>query len=198
VYDRYLPLVDRLGTRAEFSDLMWEMQGELGTSHAYEMGGDYRQQPNYGQGLLGADLEYDPKAGGYRVVHVVRGDSWNPKADSPLNAPGINAGPGDVLTAVEGRALTADLPPDRLLVHRAGTNVSLTFAARRATRSSTASTSASSTTTGWWWTCGTTGAGTCRSFFWRSWRGAGSGTTSRGGARPTPIPSTPSPARWWR
>jgi len=37
VYDRYLPLVDRIATRAEFSDLMWEMQGELGTSHAYEL-----------------------------------------------------------------------------------------------------------------------------------------------------------------
>jgi tricorn protease len=134
VYDRYLPLVDRLGSRAEFSDLMWEMQGELGTSHAYEMGGDYRKQPHYGQGLLGADLEYEPEAAGYRVVHVVRGDSWNPKADSPLNAPGINVGPGDVLTAVEGRALRADLPPDRLLVHRAGTDVSLTVADEDAPR----------------------------------------------------------------
>ena len=30
-------------TRAELSDLIWEMQGELGTSHAYEGGGDHRQ-----------------------------------------------------------------------------------------------------------------------------------------------------------
>ena len=36
VYQRYLPLLDRIATRGEFSDLMWEMQGELGTSHAYE------------------------------------------------------------------------------------------------------------------------------------------------------------------
>ena len=42
VHDRYLPLVDRVSSRSEFSDLMWEMQGELGTSHAYEYGGDYR------------------------------------------------------------------------------------------------------------------------------------------------------------
>ena len=31
VYDRYLPLLDRITTRSEFSDLMWEKQGELGT-----------------------------------------------------------------------------------------------------------------------------------------------------------------------
>jgi tricorn protease len=40
VYDRYLPLVDRIATRAEFSDLMWEMR-ELGVAR-YEFG-DHRQ-----------------------------------------------------------------------------------------------------------------------------------------------------------
>ena len=47
VHDRYLPLVDRVGSRSEFSDLLWEMQGELGTSHAYELGGDYRPEPGW-------------------------------------------------------------------------------------------------------------------------------------------------------
>jgi tricorn protease len=104
------------------------MQGELSTSHAYEIGGDYRPQPNYGQGLLGADLEYDPGADGYRITHVVRGDSWAPDADSPLNAPGIGIGPGSLLTAIGGRRLGRDTPPDRLLVNQAGCEVLLTFA----------------------------------------------------------------------
>ena len=42
VYRRYEPLLERVATRGELSDLIWEMQGELGTSHAYEMGGDHR------------------------------------------------------------------------------------------------------------------------------------------------------------
>src|SRR5438046_2459630 len=46
VYERYLPLVNRVSTRAEFSDLLWEVHGELGTSHAYELGGAYRTGPN--------------------------------------------------------------------------------------------------------------------------------------------------------
>ena len=37
--------------RSEFSDLLWEMQGELGTSHAYELGGDYRPEPRLVPGL---------------------------------------------------------------------------------------------------------------------------------------------------
>ena len=59
IHERYYHLVDRVGSRSEFSDLVWEMQGELGTSHCYEFGGDYKPRRNYQVGLLGADLEYD-------------------------------------------------------------------------------------------------------------------------------------------
>ena len=53
VLERYLPLVRRVASRHEFADLIWEMQGELGTSHAYELGGDYRESPRYSQGSWG-------------------------------------------------------------------------------------------------------------------------------------------------
>ena len=61
VYDRYFPIIDRLGSRSEFSDLIWEMQGELGTSHAYEFGGDYKPSENYSIGFLGCDYSYNEK-----------------------------------------------------------------------------------------------------------------------------------------
>jgi tricorn protease len=35
-FRRYEPLLARVATRGELSDLIWELQGELGTSHAYE------------------------------------------------------------------------------------------------------------------------------------------------------------------
>jgi len=35
------------------------MHGELGTSHAYEMGGDYRVPPQYQRGFLRADFAWD-------------------------------------------------------------------------------------------------------------------------------------------
>jgi tricorn protease len=72
VHDRYLPLVDRVGSRLEFSDLMWEMQGELGTSHCYEMGGDYRPEPTYQRGYLGADFEYDEQNGAWKIKKIVK------------------------------------------------------------------------------------------------------------------------------
>ncbi|MEK6238754.1 MAG: S41 family peptidase, partial [Planctomycetales bacterium] len=127
VHDRYLPLLERVGTRSEFSDLLWEMQGELGTSHAYEMGGDYRNEPRYDQGFLGADFEYDANSEGYRLVHLVRGDSWDVFRDSSLNRLGLNLEPGDVLKAVGGRPVSQAAPPAALLVHQAGCEVELTF-----------------------------------------------------------------------
>ena len=127
VYQRYLPLLDRIATRGEFSDLMWEMQGELGTSHAYEFGGDYRRSPNYAQGFLGADFAYDAESGGYRVTHIPQGDAWEATKDSPLNAPGINVRKGDVLLAIGGQRLSETVSPGELLVNLANQEVQTTF-----------------------------------------------------------------------
>ena len=128
VYQRYLPLTERVATRSEFSDLIWEMQGELGTSHAYEFGGDYRPEPRYDQGLLGVDFEYDEKTEAYKIKHIVKGDPWDEMRDSPLNKPGINVKEGQVLLAVNGRQVGKDCSPQELLVNQAGCEVTLTFA----------------------------------------------------------------------
>ena len=127
VYQRYLPLLERIATRGEFSDLMWEMQGELGTSHAYEMGGDYRSSPNYAQGFLGADYAYDAENNGYRITHIPHGDAWEASKDSPLNAPGINVSEGDILLAIGGQSVSETVSPGELLVSLANQEVQATF-----------------------------------------------------------------------
>ena len=127
VYQRYLPLLERVATRGEFSDLMWEMQGELGTSHAYEMGGDYRNSPNYAQGFLGADYTYDAENSGYRITHIPHGDAWEASKDSPLNAPGINVTEGDILLAIGGQRVSETVSPGELLVNLANQEVQATF-----------------------------------------------------------------------
>ena len=82
VYQTYARLLPRLGSRSELSDLMWEMQGELGTSHAYEYGGDYPGLPNHSLGLLGADFSWSKR--GWRVDRVLPGMPWEPGRASPL------------------------------------------------------------------------------------------------------------------
>jgi len=125
VHDRYLPLVDRVSSRSEFSDLMWEMQGELGTSHCYEFGGDYRPGPTYIQGYLGADFTYLPDADQWKITEIYRGDAWAVGCDSPLGQPGMNIRVGDSLIAINGRRLSRSLSPAASLVNLAGEEVVL-------------------------------------------------------------------------
>lgn len=126
VWQRYEPLLDAVATRGEFSDLVWELQGELGTSHAYEMGGDHRKPPAVAQGLLAADLRETDA--GFEIAHIVEGDVWDAPAASPLSAVGVEARVGERIVAVGGQPVSRELPPGALLVHRAGSKVALTLA----------------------------------------------------------------------
>ncbi len=130
VYTRYFPLIQRVSSRGEFSDLMWEMQGELGTSHAYEFGGDYRPRPIYSQGFLGATIAWDAEASGYRITDIVRGDPWETGANSPLADPGVDVKEGDLILAINGQPVDAETSPAQLLVNQAGQEVLLVLALR--------------------------------------------------------------------
>jgi tricorn protease len=125
VHDRYARLLPLVRTRAELSDLMWEMQGELGTSHAYESGGDYPRPRQYRRGFLGADLTFDESSDAWRIVRILRGDSWDREVDSPLAEPGCAVREGDLLLAINGRTLSRAVSPATLLVNEAGRDVAL-------------------------------------------------------------------------
>ncbi|MBM7784287.1 S41 family peptidase [Tenggerimyces flavus] len=130
VYKRYLPLVDRVATRSELSDLFWELQGELGTSHAYEGGGEYRPGPHYQQGFLGVDWEFDEENGQFWVGRIVGGDAWDREATSPLNRPGVDVAVGDVVLAINGQPIGRRgdvlVLPGEPLVNQADQEVQLT------------------------------------------------------------------------
>ncbi len=124
----YRPVLDRLGSALDFADLLWEVVGELGTSHAYiwprvTPGERGRGRP----GLLGADLSRDLD-GIWRVTRVLPGESSDPRARSPLEAPGAAVQAGDALLAVDGRPVDPAAGPGPLLVGSAGKPVELTVA----------------------------------------------------------------------
>ncbi len=127
IYAQYAPLLERVSSRSELSDLLWELQGELGTSHAYEMGGEYRRGPHYHQGFLGVDWAYDAQADRYRIAHIVKGDPSDSRATSPLTSPGLNVNVGDAVLAINGQRLGATRHPQELLVNQAGNEVQLTL-----------------------------------------------------------------------
>ncbi|MBX2800903.1 MAG: PDZ domain-containing protein [Myxococcales bacterium] len=124
---RYAELVERVSTRRELSDLIWSMQGELRTSHAYELGGDHRPTPLHRIGDLGADLEWDEATPGWRIARVVRGEPGDPRRASPLLAPGVDVSEGDVIQSISGVEVRPDEPPEVHLVNRAGDLVELSL-----------------------------------------------------------------------
>jgi tricorn protease len=127
VHARYAKLLPLVRTRSELSDVLWEMLGELGTSHAYEIGGDHRVPPQYRRGFLGADLVWNERENAYEIAKIYRGDSWNREIDSPLAEPGLAVHAGDLLLAIGGRALGPNVTPEELLVNAAGREVSLSI-----------------------------------------------------------------------
>lgn len=129
IYHQYRPLLERVASRSELSDLIWELHGELGTSHAYEMGGDHRRAPPVTLGQLAADWRLSSDQNSYELVHVVEGDAWDEASDSPLNALGVAASVGERILAVSGRRVSRECPPQALLVHQAGQKVELELGA---------------------------------------------------------------------
>lgn len=126
VLDQYRPLLERVASPDEFADLLREVLGELGTSHAYVTAARRNEGPPHyqrRQGLLGANFVL--REGGWTVRRILPGDSSDSKARSPLAGTGIRE--GAVLTHVDGRPVDPVTGPCPLLAAAGGTTVELTF-----------------------------------------------------------------------
>ncbi|GLP71539.1 hypothetical protein TUSST3_81580 [Streptomyces sp. TUS-ST3] len=126
VLDQYRPLLEGVASPDEFADLLREVLGELGTSHAYVTAARRNEGPPHyqrRQGLLGANFVL--RDGGWTVRRILPGDSSDSKARSPLAGTGIRE--GAVLTHVDGRPVDPVTGPYPLLAAAGGTTVELTF-----------------------------------------------------------------------
>jgi tricorn protease len=103
VRDKYLPLVDRVTSRAELSDLIGELVSELSALHVSVRGGDLRAgNEQVGLGRLGARLRRDRSRGGEVIERIYRHDPDYPEERSPLADPYLGIREGDVIVAVNG------------------------------------------------------------------------------------------------
>ncbi|MGC9131507.1 MAG: S41 family peptidase [Pyrobaculum sp.] len=123
VYRKYEPLLSRVGTRYELSDLINEMQGELGTSHAYEIVPDFEVDKPYLVGGLGAEFKWD--GGCWRVAKIYMGDPSYENEKSPLLAPGVDVREGDCVVAIAGVRLGPGAPPEYALLNRTSDTVAV-------------------------------------------------------------------------
>ncbi|MGV9554653.1 S41 family peptidase [Streptomyces sp. NPDC003401] len=123
VLDRYRPLLDKVATRDDLVDVLWEVHGELGTSHAYVVPGGHGGGAR--QGLLGADISRHDD-GAWRIDRILPSETSDPDARSPLAAPGVAVRAGDAILAVAGHPVDPVTGPGPLLVGTAGKAVELT------------------------------------------------------------------------
>lgn len=123
---KYRPLADRVTDRAELSDVISQMVGELSALHIFVVGGDFREGPDQIQlAGLGARLTLDPDHGGLRVKHIYRSDPDYPERLSPLARPGVNVSQGDVIEMINGEATSSVPDAGALLRNQAGRQVLL-------------------------------------------------------------------------
>ncbi|MEV5157254.1 S41 family peptidase [Streptomyces sp. NPDC053728] len=125
VLDRYRPVLERVATHDDLMDLLWEVQGELGTSHAYVMAPSGGYDDSTRQGLLGADLSRADD-GRWRIDRILPSETSDPAARAPLAAPGVAVRPGDAILAVDGRPVDTLTGPAPLLTGAVGKPVELT------------------------------------------------------------------------
>ena len=132
VLDAYRPLLDRIAGPRDFADLLSEVFGEVGTSHAYVFPATSAADDHAADdtdrslvGLLGADLVRG-EDGRWTVGRVLPGESSDPGARSPLATPGAQVSPGDTLLALDGRPLDG-AGPGPLLIGAAAKPVELTI-----------------------------------------------------------------------
>ena len=119
-YEQLLPYVRH---RADLTQLLSQMQGELTIGHSFAGGGDLPRADALPAGLLGADLEVAD--GRYRIRKIYTGENWNPDLRAPLSAPGVDVREGDYILAVNGRDLALPENPYAPFVGTVGKQVQL-------------------------------------------------------------------------
>ncbi|MFF9559396.1 S41 family peptidase [Streptomyces albus] len=127
VLDQYRPLVERVASPDEFADLLREVLGELGTSHAYVTPARRDEGPPHYQrpiGFLGADLIRTPE-GAWQIGRILPGNSSDSRARSPLAGAPVRE--GALLTHVDARPVDPCSGPAPLLAAAGGTTVELTL-----------------------------------------------------------------------
>ena len=119
IYEKYRPLLEAVGHRADLSYVVAMIGGELTVGHSYLTGeGDVPTENAAPVGLLGADLSMEN--GRYRISRIYSGENWNPDLRAPLSAPGIRVAEGDYILEVNGRPLVPPVNPYSLFEGTAG------------------------------------------------------------------------------
>ena len=135
MYEKYLPLVDRVTTRAELDQVIGGLLGELSVLHTGVDGGDERSDDTHiSAASLGAETSRDEANGGFRIDYIYKTDPDYPHRRSPLDDPYLDIREGDIITHVNGRDALPALDMGELIRNQAGKQVRLSLKRGATTR----------------------------------------------------------------
>ncbi len=128
MYAKYVPLVDRVTTREELSDLIGRFVGELSALHTSVRGGDERNDDNnITVASLGAVFSRDQEKNGFKIEYIYTADPDYPDEKSPLDDPYLDIRTGDVVMEVNGVPALSAIDIGALIRNQAGKQVRLTL-----------------------------------------------------------------------
>ncbi|MBP1768445.1 MAG: Periplasmic protease, partial [Candidatus Aminicenantes bacterium] len=122
--DRYGALIEDARTRWDVSFIQSSLAAELSAGHTYTFGGDAENVTLRINGYLGIDWEL--KDGLYRVKRIVTPAAWDTEVRSPFDRPGVDVKAGDVILAVDGKALDPREDPYGAFDGLSGKTIALT------------------------------------------------------------------------
>ncbi|MEL6190536.1 MAG: S41 family peptidase [Bacteroidota bacterium] len=129
MYEKYLPLLDRITTREELSDLIGRFVGELSALHTSVRGGDERDDPkDISIASLGATFKRNEAKGGYEITYIYQADPDYPHEKSPLDDPYLDVEVGDVITHVNGKSALESVDIGELIRNQVGKQVRIGLA----------------------------------------------------------------------
>ena len=135
MYEKYAPLVDRVTTRNELSDVIGRLVGELSALHTGAGGGDTRSDnKSISVASLGAETSRDEANGGFRIDYIYKVDPDYPNRKSPLDDPYLDIREGDVITKVNERDALSALDIGELIRNQVGKQVRLSLKRDGSTR----------------------------------------------------------------
>lgn len=135
MYTKYYPLVDRITTRAELSDLIGRFVGELSALHTSVRGGDIRvDEKNIPVDNLGGIFTRNEEKGGFVIDYIYKADPDYPHEKSPLDDPYLDVKIGDVITKINGIDALSATDIGELLRNQAGKQVRLSLKSGKKSR----------------------------------------------------------------